>query len=226
MNRLVMPKPFIARKLARLIARPIIRPTARPITRIAAFACLAPLLALAACDGQSPAAPAPLEGAAIGGPFELVSETGETVRWSDFDGKYRMVYFGYTWCPDVCPFDLTRMMLGYREWSQAHPDLAEQVQPIFISIDPERDTPEIVAEYTDKFGDNLLGLTGTPEAIEEAAKNFSVFYSRGEDDPNVGYMMQHSNAAYLMGREGQPIALLPVDETPQGVADQLEMWVQ
>ncbi len=189
---------------------------------------LAPLVLalLVACGQPAPTEPPPLEGAAIGGPFELVDGEGQTVRWSDFEGRWRMVYFGYTWCPDVCPFDLNRMMQGYRAWALEHPDLAGDVQPIFISIDPERDTPEKIAEYTANFGDNLLGLTGNPEAIAQAAESFSVFYERGPDDENLGYLMQHSNAAFLMDRTGQPIALLPVDESSQGVAAQLEMWVR
>lgn len=203
MNRLVMPMLPIVRYLA-------------PIA----------LVLLAACDRPAPTTPPPLEGAAIGGPFTLVDGQGQTVRWSDFEGRWRMVYFGYTWCPDVCPFDLNRMMQGYRLWAEENPDLADDVQPIFISIDPERDTPEKIAEYTANFGDNLLGLTGTPEAVRQAADNFSVFYERGPDDENVGYMMQHSNAAYLMNREGQPIALLPVDESKEGVAAQLDLWVR
>jgi len=195
-----------------------------PMPTIARFAALLVLPLLAACE--QPAPPPPLEGAAIGGPFELVDTQGETVRWSDFDGRWRMVYFGYTVCPDVCPFDLTRMMAGYRQWAAENPDLADQVQPIFITIDPERDTPEKMAEYVANFGDNLIGLTGTPEAIKQAADNFSVFYSRGPDDPNIGYLMQHSNAGYLMGRNGEPVALLPVDESPDGVAAQLELFVR
>lgn len=193
---------------------------------IPAFLAAPGFLLLAACDSPAPAEPPPLQGAAIGGPFTLISETGETVRWSDFDGRWRMVYFGYTWCPDVCPFDLARMMQGYRKWAAANPDLADDVQPIFITIDPARDTPEKVAAYTANFGEELLGLTGSAEAIAEAAKNFSVFYSRGEDDPNVGYLMQHSNAGYLMDRQGHPIALLPVDESADGVAAELGKWVR
>lgn len=194
-----------------------------PIVRI-----LAPLalVLLASCGQPAPTEPPPLEGAAIGGPFELIDGQGQTVRWSDFDGRWRMVYFGYTWCPDVCPFDLNRMMNGYRLWAQDHPDLADSVQPIFITIDPERDTPEKIAEYTANFGANLIGLTGTPEAIAQAAQNFAVFYNRGPDDSNVGYLMEHSNAGYLLNREGQPIALLPVDESKEAVAAQLEMWVR
>ncbi len=183
-------------------------------------------LALAACGPSAPAGPPPLEGAAIGGPFELVNGQGETVRWSDFDGKWRMVYFGYTWCPDVCPFDLTRMMRGYRDWAEQNPDLADDVVPIFITVDPERDTPEKIAEYTSKFGAQLVGLTGTPDAIKQAADAFAVYYSRGDDDAQVGYKVDHSNAAYLMDRQGQPIALLPVDENPEGVTATLTEWVR
>ncbi len=190
------------------------------------LALLALPLAIASCGNPPPSEPPPLEGAAIGGPFTLVDETGATVRWSDYDGKWRMVYFGYTWCPDVCPFDLNRMMAGYRLWADEHPDLAGEVQPLFITIDPERDTPEKLTEFTANFGDELVGLTGSPEAIREAATNFSVFYERGPDDANVGYLMQHSNAGYLMDRQGNPIALLPVDESGEGVADQLEMWIR
>ncbi len=192
---------------------------------LAATIAMAALPLLASCDKAPPPVGA-LEGSTIGGPFELVNSSGDTVRWSDFEGKYRMVYFGYTWCPDVCPFDLNRMMLGYRQWSEENPELAGDVQPIFITIDPERDTPEKMAEYTANFGENLLGLTGSPEAIAEAATNFSVFYSRGEEDENVGYLMQHSNAVYLMGRKGEPIALLPVDESAEGVAAQLATFVR
>lgn len=183
-------------------------------------------LSLAACGPGAPSGPPPLEGAAIGGPFELVNGAGETVRWSDFDGKWRMVYFGYTWCPDVCPFDLTRMVRGYRTWAADNPELADDVVPIFITVDPERDTPAVITEYTAKFGAELVGLTGTPDAIKQAADAFAVSYGRGPDDPNVGYKMQHSNAAYLMDRQGQPIALLPVDESPEGVAATLAQWVR
>jgi len=190
---------------------------------------LAPLLLgiiISGCTNAAPAEPPPLEGAAIGGPFELVNGAGQTVRWSDFAGKWRMVYFGYTWCPDVCPFDLNRMMQGYHQWAGEHPDLAADVVPLFISVDPARDTPEKIAQYTRGFGPELIGLTGTEAAVRQAADNFSVFYERGPDNANVGYLMEHSNAAYLMDRQGNPIALLPVDESPEGVAAQLTQWVR
>src|SRR6478735_1069635 len=188
-------------------------------------ACLA-LTALAGCGSTAPpAGDPPLAGAAIGGPFELVDSTGKTVRWSDFDGKYRMLYFGYAYCPDVCPLDVQRMMQGYARFKQAQPELAAQVQPIFVTIDPARDTPAVVGEFTRAFSKDLLGLTGTRAQVARAAKAFAVYYQKGEVSAGGGYMMDHSRAAYLMGRKGEPIATLPVDQSPQAVAAELEKWV-
>jgi protein SCO1/2 len=189
-------------------------------------ALIASLLALlvVACRAESPPGEPPLAGAAIGGPFELVDSAGETVRWSDFEGQYRMVYFGYAYCPDVCPLDVQRMVRGYERFKQDEPALAAQVQPIFITIDPQRDTPEVVGEFTRAFSDDLIGLTGTPEQVDRAAKAFSVYYARGQGTED-NYLMDHSRAAYLMSRQGQPIALLPVEESPEAVAAELDKWV-
>jgi protein SCO1/2 len=182
-------------------------------------------LLTAGCQSNAPsAADSPLAGASIGGPFELVDKDGKTVRWSDFDGKYRIVYFGYSYCPDVCPLDVARMMQGYTAFKKAEPELAAQVQPIFISIDPERDTREVVGEFTDAFSDDLLGLTGTPAQVKVAADAFKVYYRKGESAGGGSYLMDHSRAAYLMGRDGQPIALLPVDHSPEAVTVELEKW--
>jgi len=188
------------------------------------------LLTLAACGQSAPERPpldtAPLAGASIGGDFELVSETGEPVRWDDFAGKWRMVYFGYTFCPDVCPFDVQRMLAGYKTFAENHPDLAETVVPIFITVDPERDTPAKVAEFTDAFSPALLGLTGSREQIDAAAKTFRIYHGKGEVMENGGYLMDHSNQGYLFDPQGKPIALLPVEKSAAGVAAELEKWVR
>lgn len=181
-------------------------------------------LVLTACQAESPPPEPPLAGAAIGGPFELVNSEGETVRWSDFDGKYRMVYFGYAYCPDVCPLDVQRMMKGYAGFKQDEPGLAAEVVPIFVTIDPQRDTPAVVGEFTNAFSDDLIGLTGTPEQIENAAKAFSVYYAKGQGGEE-NYLMDHSRAAYLMGRKGEPIALLPVEHSAEAVEAELVKWV-
>lgn len=189
------------------------------------LAALLPLTLIAAGCSGAPAEEPPLAGAAIGGPFELVDSGGETVRWSDFAGKYRMVYFGYAYCPDVCPLDVQRMMRGYDQFKEKEPDLAAELQPIFITIDPARDTPEVVGEFTSAFSDDLVGLTGTPEQVDKAAKAFAVYYGKGEVSEAGGYLMDHSRAAYLMDRDGKPLALLPVEKRAEDVAAELEKWV-
>jgi protein SCO1 len=189
-------------------------------------------LALIACSSgdEAPAERPPLEGAAIGGPFTLVDKTGSEVRWSDFAGRYRIVYFGYTFCPDACPLDVQAMMAGFRTFEEAHPALAKKVQPIFITIDPARDTPKAVGDYAAAFHPRLLGLTGTAGQVDQAAKAFAVYYAKGEESAG-GYLMDHSRTAFLMSPEGEPIALLPADKGPfeeasAAVAAELERWVR
>lgn len=182
-------------------------------------------LLLSACSSQ-PSEQPPLAGSTIGGPFTLTASDGKTVRWQDFDGRYRIVYFGYTYCPDVCPTDVQRMMQGFAQFKRAEPRLAAQVQPIFISIDPERDTPAKVGEFTRAFSADLLGLTGTPEQVAGAAKAFSAYYAKAKGGSATSYLMDHSRGTYLMGRKGEPIALLPVDVGPVAVATELAKWVR
>ena len=185
---------------------------------------------LASCgspSGNAPAGDPPLKGAAIGGPFTLTYSAGKTVHWSDFAGKYRIVYFGYTACPDACPRDVTRIMLGYNKFKRAHPQLAAQIVPMFITIDPARDTPKAVGEFAHAFSDDLIGLTGTPQQVKQAADAFKVYYAKGETRKDGSYDMNHSTQAYLMGRSGEPIALLPIDVEDKGtaVAAELEKWI-
>lgn len=183
-------------------------------------------LALAACGpGQGTAEAPPLAGAAIGGDFALVDKTGKTVRWADFAGRYRIVYFGYTFCPDACPTDVGIAIRGLNQFTRDHPALGGQVVPLFITIDPARDTPQAVGQFAAAFSPRLIGLTGTPEAIDKAAKAFAVYYRRGKGTAG-GYLMDHSRVVYLMGRNGEPIDMLPADKGPQAVAETLAKWVK
>lgn len=190
---------------------------------------IAPLalgLSLAACQQQGAATEEPpLAGAAIGGAFTLVNKDGKDVTWAQFKGQWRIVYFGYTFCPDACPLDVQAMMRGFNQFSEAHPELARKVQPIFISIDPARDTPEVVGQWTAAFGPRLIGLTGTPEQVKKAADAFAVYYKRG-DDTAGGYLMDHSRISYLMDPDGKPIAMLPTDKGPDAVAAEIAKWVK
>src|SRR5688572_22283356 len=152
-----------------------------------------PLALLAGgCGSVAPAADPPLAGAAMGGPFELVDSQGRTVRWSDFDGRYRIVYFGFTYCPDCCPTDMQRLGQALLAFERAAPALGAAVQPIFISVDPERDTPENLREFAANFHPRLLALTGSRQQLDEAAKNFGAYYSIGEKKPDGSYDVNHS----------------------------------
>lgn len=184
-------------------------------------------LLLSAC-GTNVAPPVeepPLTGATIGGEFELIDGERKTVRWSDFDGQYRIVYFGYAYCPDVCPTDVQRTIQGLNQFAKAQPELAANIQPIFITIDPERDTPEVVSEFASAFSEDLIGLTGSPEQIAAAAKTFAVYYERGETSESGGYLMNHSDIAYLFGPDGKPLATLPKDLGADAVTAELAKWV-
>jgi protein SCO1 len=188
--------------------------------------CLPFALLAASCGSSAPAGEPPLAGAAIGGPFELTDSTGKTVRWSDFDGKYRIVYFGFTYCPDVCPTDIARMSQGLSRFERDQPELAAKVQPIFISVDPGRDTPEKLGQFAANFHPRLIALTGSPEQIAEAARNFAVFYELEKDAEGDGsYMVNHSTAMNLFGPKGEPLAILPTNDGPDAVAAELARWV-
>ena len=207
--------------------RDTMAPPIRFVSRLLCMTLAIPLLA--ACDAGAPAPPPeepPLAGADIGGPFELKGEDGKTYRWSDFDGQYRIVYFGYAYCPDVCPTDVQRMAQGLNLFERQSPELARQIQPIFITVDPARDTQEVVGEFTDAFHPLLLGLTGTPEQVEAAADVFRVYYQKGADQPGGGYLMDHSNFTFLFGPDGAPLATLPTDLGPEAVAEELAKWVR
>jgi len=185
---------------------------------------VAAALALGAC-GQATSSEPPLAGARIGGPFTLVNQDGRAVSDRDFDGKYRLMYFGYTYCPDVCPVDVQRLMAGYAALEKSDPETAAKVAPIFISVDPDRDKPPVLKHYVSAFHPKLTGLTGSPEQIAQVAKAYAIIYSK-EGKPGASeYLMNHSRLAYLFGPDGKPIALVPHDGTPDQIAAELKRWV-
>ncbi|HMO76538.1 MAG TPA: SCO family protein [Sphingopyxis sp.] len=196
--------------------------------------------ALAACDGPASAPAAggaaqpPLQGASIGGPFALTDQNGGTVRDTDFAGRYRIVYFGYSFCPDVCPVDLQKLMRGLAAFEKADPARGATIQPIFITVDPERDTPEALQPFVARYHPRLLGLTGTADQIAAAAKAYAVTYHKVEGSAPDRYLMAHAQLAFLMDPDGKPVALLPLDNpatdadegAPDLVAAELARWVK
>ncbi|MBV9929581.1 MAG: SCO family protein [Alphaproteobacteria bacterium] len=180
-------------------------------------------LLLAACSGA--AGEPPLKGARIGGPFALTDQDGRTVRDGDFAGKYRIVYFGYTHCPDICPNDLAVIGQAMRRLEKQTPTRAAKIQPLFITVDPERDTPAVMKAYTAAFHPRLVGLTGTPQQVAVAAKAYAVWFAKQPPQPGGGYAVDHSRMTVLMGPKGEPVALLPADQGAEQVAAELGKWV-
>ena len=197
-------------------------------TSKSAFSVLLPLLAaslLAACSPGGSESP-PLQGAKIGGPFTLTNQDGQRVSSDRFDGKYRLVYFGYTYCPDVCPVDLQQIGLAMKKLEESDPQAAAKVQPIFITTDPERDTPQVLKEYVSAFHPRLIGLTGTPQEIAAVSKSFGVYAVKQESEGSTDYLVNHSRLAFLFGPQGEPIVLLPHDEGAEAITAELEKWVR
>lgn len=185
---------------------------------------LSPLLLIAACNAQGDTPP--LAGAKMGGAFALTGEDGKLVRDSDFKGKYRLVYFGYTFCPDVCPVDVQKLMLGLKAFEKEDAARGAKIQPLFVSVDPERDTPAVLRQFTDAFHPRLIGLTGTPEEIAKVAKEYGVYYQKAKGASPDAYLVDHSRSAVLYGPDGAPIALIPEQGSPDEIARELGRWVK
>jgi len=171
----------------------------------------------------TPAAPP-----AIGGPFSLIDQTGKRVTDADFRGRYLLIYFGYTYCPDVCPTELFVMSQALDILGAA----GERMQPLLITIDPARDTAEVLADYVSNFHPRLIGLTGSADEIRAVAKEYRVYYEKvysqlaqGEDtegagasDPDSDYLMSHSASTFLMGPDGRFIRVFTYGTSAEDMA--------
>jgi cytochrome oxidase Cu insertion factor (SCO1/SenC/PrrC family) len=152
----------------------------------------------------------------IGGPFALIDHNGKPRTSEDFRGKLMLVYFGFTYCPDVCPTDLQNIGLALDQLGAA----GETVQPLFITIDPERDTPEHLKDYVPMFHPRLIGLTGDAAAIHAAAAAYRAYYAKvplGGGD----YTVDHSSFIYVMGPDGQYLGFFPPGTPPERIAESI-----
>ncbi len=164
--------------------------------------------------------------ALIGGPFELVDHNGNTVTEADFAGRPMLIYFGFTYCPDVCPMSLQIMRAAL---DQLEPDARAEFQPILISVDPERDTPEVLAQYVtfEVFPEGLTGLTGTPEQVRRAADAYRVYYRRTEQDSSMAdYLVDHLSVIYFMDRQGRFVEVFPHATSPVQIARRLQRFLE
>lgn len=190
--------------------------------------CLASV-ALTACSVAGPSDDQPpLAGARIGAPFTLTDQDGKKLSWDSFKGKYRLVYFGYTYCPDICPMDLQKIAQAFIRFEKQDPARAAKVQPIFITVDPERDTVPVVKNYVRAFHPRFIGLTGTAAEIDKVKQDFAVIANK--EGTGKDYLVAHTRTPYLFGPDGAPIALIPVGEGPDGTPDAilktLDTWVK
>ncbi|MBO9714756.1 SCO family protein [Sphingomonas sp.] len=193
----------------------------RKAIRIAAA--ISAALLLANCSTATPQQP-PLAGAKVGGPFALTDKDGRTVRDSDFAGKYRLVYFGYTFCPDACPTDMAKLGQALKKLDKSDPALSAKLVPIFITVDPERDTPKVVGEFTANFHPRMIGLTGSLDAIKQVAREYSVYFAKQPPAPGGGYLVDHSRVIYLMGPKGEPIAPITSDMSVDEIIETIKRW--
>ena len=150
----------------------------------------------------------------IGGPFTLTDHTGRLRSDSEFRGRLMIVYFGYTFCPDVCPTDLQAITMAL----SALGPLATEVQPIFITIDPERDT-RVLADYVSAFHPSLIGLTGSAQDIRKVANAYKAFYAKVSDERTGEYSIDHAGVIYLMGRNGEYLGFMPPQTSPERLTE-------
>jgi protein SCO1/2 len=154
------------------------------------------------------------QGVSLGGPFTLVDQTGRTVTERDFAGRALLIYFGFTYCPDVCPTELGTIAATLDALGPA----GERVTPVFISIDPERDTPEALADYVARFHPRMVGLTGSAEQVAQAARAFRVYYAKVQPRDSTTYLMDHSSFIYFVGPDGRVRSLFRPETTPEAMA--------
>ena len=151
----------------------------------------------------------------VGGPFALIDHTGAARSERDFRGKLLLIYFGFTYCPDVCPTDLQNIGLALDQLGA----VSDKVQPLFVTVDPERDTPPHLAQYVQMFHPRLIGLTGDASAIRAAADAYKVYYAKVSNERGDDYTVDHTAFTYLIGADGKYLGFLPPGTAPERIAD-------
>lgn len=172
-------------------------------------------------DGEAVVAP----GLSVGGEFELVNQDGETVTEDTYAGQFMLVYFGYSSCPDVCPTELSGMATAIDILAERDPAAAEKVTPVFITIDPARDTVDVLKDYAPAFHPRMVGLTGSAEDIEAIARKYRVYYAKGQQIDEEFYLMNHSGYVYLMGPDGAFVTMFHGGTDPDSIAKALQRYV-
>src|SRR5882672_7137348 len=173
-----------------------------------------------AAEPAEPSATTLIEGllsgrAPVGGPFELTDQTGRRRTDADFQGKLVVLYFGYTFCPDVCPTELQSISLALDKLGAA----ADAVQPLFITVDPGRDTPARLADFVSSFHPRLIALTGSLAEIRKTAIAYRTFFAKNGATTPDNYSVDHTGFIYLVGKDGRYLGFLPPGRAPDAIAD-------
>ena len=149
-------------------------------------------------------------GSTVGGPFALIDHTGKPVTQADFTAPYKLIYFGFTYCPAICPTELQKITQTLK---QLGPEERAQIQPLFVTIDPERDTVAVMKDYVTLFDKRLVGLTGSRAQVDEVLKNYRIYAKKVQEPEASGYTMDHSSFIYLMDKDNQLISIYRMEDT-------------
>ncbi len=149
----------------------------------------------------------------FGGPFTLTNHLGKDVTEKNFTGQYRLIYFGFTYCPAICPTELQKITASLKGLGNK----ADSIKPIFITIDPERDTVDVMREYVALFHPNFSGLTGTLEQIKQAADAYKIYYAKAKDDTMQEYTMDHSSFIYFIDPEDNLLRIFKTEDTSSDI---------
>lgn len=153
-------------------------------------------------------------GVKIGGPYNLTDHTGQSVTEKDFQDKYKLIYFGFTYCPAVCPTELQKMAKALDTLGP----VAKEIHPLFITVDPERDTVEVMAQYVAHFHPDLIGLTGTPKQIQDVLKSYKIYAAKVKDEDATDYTMDHSSFIYLMSPDDKLLHIFRTQDSAEDIA--------
>jgi len=158
----------------------------------------------------------------FGGPINLVNQFGEKVTDEDFEGKYKLMFFGFTYCPAICPTELSKITYVLKDLG----DAAKDIQPIYITVDPERDTPEKMKSYVSLFHPSLVGLTGSPQQIKDTLKAFKVYAAKAEQNDGLSeYTMDHSTFTYLIAPDGRLLHIFKLADTAPYMTQTISAWM-
>lgn len=187
---------------------------------------VAALILVRTQQAGAPDAAGNLRNAAIGGVFALQDGRGQTVSNESLKGRWQLIYFGYSYCPDICPVDVQKMAQSVRILEKEAPKAAARLVPIFITVDPARDTPAIATEFAAQFHPRMLGLSGTPQAVQAAMKAFRIYARKQNGAAPDSYLMDHSTLFYLMDDQGAPVQFYTRDQSAQDIAKSLGALVR